>query len=175
MLIGSATFTQAQRKLYKMALKFKDPDRFVKPDPRYKSMLVSKFINCLMKEGKKSLAQAIFYRAMEVIEGRVEDKSPLEVFEEAIGNVKPLVEVRSRRIGGMTYQVPCEVRGKRQISLAIRWIVQAARSKKGRPMYLRLADEILDGYHKQGSAYERRENAHKMAEANRAFAHFRVR
>ena len=158
-----------------MALKYKNPDRYLKPDALYKSTLISKFINGLMKKGKKSVAQATFYRAMDIIEGRVEDKNPLEVFEEAIANVKPVVEVRSRRIGGMTYQVPCEVRGKRQVSLAIRWILLAARSKKGRPMYLKLADEILDGYHKQGTAYERRENAHKMAEANRAFAHFRIR
>jgi len=157
-----------------MALQYRSPDRYLKPDPRYKSKLVTKFINCILRKGKKSLAQSIFYRAMDIIEERVEDKDPLEVFEQAITNVKPLIEVRSRRIGGMTYQVPTEVGPKKQISLGIRWILEAARNKKGRPMYLKLADEILDAFHKQGSAYERRENTHKMAEANRAFAHFRI-
>lgn len=158
-----------------MSSKKKGTDRFLKLDPVYKSKLVSKFINCLLKGGKKSVAQTIFYRAMEIVEGRVEDKEGLEVFEQAIENVKPLIEVRSRRIGGMTYQVPVEVPPKRQLSLAVRWILEATRSKKGRPTHLKLADELLDAYHKQGTAYERRENAHKMAEANRAFAHFSIR
>jgi len=155
-----------------MALKFRSTDRFLKPDPVYGNKTVSKFISCLMKDGKRALAERIFYKAMEIIDERVEDKEPVEVFEQALSNVRPVIEVRSRRIGGMTYQVPTEVTGKRQMSLAFRWILQAARSRKGRPMYLKLADELLDGYRRQGAAYERRENTHKMAEANRDFAHF---
>lgn len=158
-----------------MALKYKSPEVYLKPDPRFKSKQVTKFVNEIMRDGKKSLAQRLFYLAMDIVEERVEDKSPLEVFEQAINNVKPLIEVRSRRVGGMTYQVPTEVPPNRQISLGIRWIWEAANSKRGRPMHLRLADEILDAYRKQGTAYQRRENTHKMAEANRAFAHFRIR
>ncbi len=150
-------------------------DKFLQPDPRLKSKLASKFINCMMHWGKKSVAQGIFYKAMDVVVERLDKEDPLEIFETAISNVAPIIEVRSRRVGGMTYQVPTEVSGKRRISLAIRWVIEAARSKKGRPMYLRLADEITDAYRRQGSAYERRENAHKMAEANRAFAHFSLR
>ena len=148
---------------------------YLKPDPRYSSKLVSKFINCLMHRGKKSVAQRIFYQAMDIAEERIEGKGGLEVFEEALKNVRPIIEVRSRRIGGMTYQVPTEVPSRRGTALSIRWVLEAARGKKGRPMHLRLADEILDAYHRQGSAYERRENSHRMAEANRAFAHFSIR
>jgi small subunit ribosomal protein S7 len=157
-----------------MAEKFELNDQFLEPDPRLKSRLVSKFINCLMHDGKKSVAQSVFYRAMEVAAERL-DKEPLEIVESALDNVAPIIEVRSRRIGGMTYQVPTEVSGKRRCSLAMRWLLEAARNKKGRPMYLRLADEISDAYRRQGTAYERRENTHKMAEANRAFAHFSLR
>ncbi len=155
-----------------MALKFRSTDRFLKADPVYNSKLVSKFIGCLMKDGKRALAEQIFYRAMDIVDERIEDKEPLEVFEQAIANAKPVVEVRSRRIGGMTYQVPTEVVPKRQMALAFRWILEAARKQKGRPMHLKLADQLLDAYHRQGVAHERRENAHKMAEANRDFAHF---
>jgi len=155
-----------------MAIQSKFPDEYLKPDPRYKSKLVSKFINCLMQRGKTSTARRIFYTAMDVVTDRVGADDPLETFETALSNVAPIIEVRSRRIGGMTYQVPTEVDNKRRTSLAIRWIIQAARSKSGRPIYLRLADELTDAYNRQGSAYERRENVHKMAEANRAFAHF---
>jgi len=155
-----------------MALKFRSTDRFLKPDPVYESKLVSKFIGCLMKRGKRSTAEQIFYKAMEILGERVEDKQPLEIFETAVDNIKPVIEVRSRRIGGMTYQVPTEVNAKRRTSLAIRWLLEAARAKKGRPMYLRLGDELLDAYRRQGAAYTKRENTHKMAEANRDFAHF---
>ena len=155
-----------------MALKFRSTARFLRPDPVYGSKLVSKFIGCLMRRGKRSTAEQIFYRAMEALGERVEGKQPLEVFEQAIGNAKPIIEVRSRRIGGMTYQVPTPVSDKRQLSLGIRWILESARSKKGRPMAMRLSNELLDAYHRQGTAHERRENAHKMAEANRDFAHF---
>ena len=158
-----------------MALKFRSTDRFIKPDPVYNSKLVSKFLGCLLREGKRSTSERIFYQAMDILRERVEDKGPLAVFEEAVTNIRPVIEVRSRRIGGMTYQVPSEVGPKRQTSLAIRWILEAARGKKGRPMHLRLADELLDAYRKQGVAYEKRENTHKMAEANRDFAHFAAR
>jgi len=148
---------------------------FLEPDARFKSILVSKFINCLLRRGKKSVAQRVFYKAMDVVAERLEKDNPLEVFETALANVAPIIEVRSRRIGGMTYQVPTEVSGKRRVSLAMRWVLDAARNKKGRPMHLRLADELTDAYRRQGTAYERRENTHKMAEANRAFAHFASR
>ena len=155
-----------------MALKYRSTDRFLKPDPVYNSKLVSKFIGCLMKQGKRSVAERIFCTAMDILDERVEEKGPLEAFEQAIENIKPVVEVRSRRIGGMTYQVPTEVSAKRRTSLGMRWLLEATRAKKGRPMYLRLATELLDAYQRQGAAYERRENTHKMAEANRDFAHF---
>ena len=155
-----------------MALKFRSTERFLRPDPVYGSRLVGKFIGCLMQRGKRSLAERTFYRAMDVLEARVEDKSALEVFERAMDNVKPVIEVKSRRIGGMTYQVPTEVSSKRQMSLAIRWLLEAVRSKKGRPTHLALSEELLDAYRRQGGAYQRREDTHKMAEANRDFAHF---
>jgi len=158
-----------------MALKFRSTERFLKPDPVYNSKLVSKFIGCLMKAGKRSVAEQIFYQAMDILGERIEEKEPLEAFEEALENVKPVIEVHSRRIGGMTYQVPTEVGSKRQSSLAIRWLLEAARARKGRPMSLCLADELLDAYHKQGATYMKRENTHKMAEANRDFTHFSQR
>jgi len=125
-----------------------------------------------MRKGKKSVAEKVFYEAMGVVEKKIADIDPLEIFETAVNNVKPLVEVRSKRVGGATYQVPIEVPKKRQVSLAFRWIVDAAKGKKGRPMFQRLADELTDAYKKQGAAITQRENTHKMAEANKAFAHF---
>jgi small subunit ribosomal protein S7 len=148
------------------------PERKIQPDPVYNSELVAKFINNLMWDGKKSLAQKIFYRAMEIV-GERTNENPLHVFQKAIENVKPSMEVRSRRIGGATYQVPVEVRPKRQISLAIKWIIQAARNRPGRRMYEKLAAEIIDAYKGTGNAVKIKENVHKMAEANRVFAHFR--
>ncbi len=144
----------------------------VKPDARYDSELVSKFINCLMHGGKKSVSERIFYRALDSIARRIADVNPLEVFETAVNNVKPLVEVKSRRVGGATYQVPIKVSQDRRLTLAIRWILTAARSRKGRPMDVRLAGELMDGYRKEGVAMTQRENTHRMAEANKAFAHF---
>ena len=144
----------------------------VKPDARYDSDLVSKFINCLMHGGKKSVSERIFYRALDSIARRIVDVNPLEVFETAVNNVKPLVEVKSRRVGGATYQVPIKVSQDRRLALAIRWILTAARSRKGRPMDVRLASELMDGYRKEGVAMSQRENTHRMAEANKAFAHF---
>ena len=155
-----------------MALAYRSTEVFLQPDIKYKSKLVSKFINSLMRKGKKSVAERVFYGAMEVIEKKITDVAPLEMFETAVNNVKPLVEVRSKRVGGATYQVPVEVPKQRQLSLAFRWIIGAAKGKKGRPMFQRLADELVDAYKKQGIAITQRENTHKMAEANKAFAHF---
>jgi len=144
----------------------------LKPDAKYNSKLAAKFINCLMWEGKKSVAERVFYDAMDIISKKVEDVQPLDVFEKAVNNVKPLLEVRSKRIGGASYQVPMQVRTKRQQSLAFRWIIQSARAKKGKPMCERLASELIDAYNKHGGAMTTRENVHRMAEANKAFAHF---
>jgi small subunit ribosomal protein S7 len=155
-----------------MAKKFTASEAQLKPDPVYNSKLVSKFVNCLMLEGKKSTAQKVFYDAMDIIKKRVKDVEPLEVFETAITNVKPMLEVRSKRVGGASYQVPMQVRSKRQRSLAFRWILAAARGKKGKPMKIRLATELMDAYKKEGNAMTTRENVHRMAEANKAFAHF---
>jgi len=144
----------------------------LKPDPVYDNKLVSKFINCLMWDGKKSVAQTILYDALDIISKKIKDSSPLDVFETAVNNVKPALEVRSKRIGGASYQVPMQVRPKRQQSLAFRWIIQSARAKKGKPMCERLATELIDAYNSHGGAMTTRENVHRMAEANKAFAHF---
>ncbi len=144
----------------------------LKPDPKFGSELASKFINCLMWDGKKSVAQAIFYDAMDLIAEKITDKSPIEVFLEAVENVKPHVEVRSKRVGGASYQVPMQVNRNRQLSLAIRWILSAVREKKGRPTANKLADELLAAYNREGAAVTKRENTHRMADANKAFAHF---
>ncbi len=144
----------------------------LKPDPRYKSVLVSKFVNSLMWDGKKTIALRVVYDAMDVIDKRVKDADPIDVFTQAIENVKPQIEVRSKRVGGAAYQVPMQVNRLRQQSLAIRWLLLAIREKKGRPTSLRLADEIVAAYKREGAAMTRRENVHRMAEANKAFAHF---
>ena len=155
-----------------MAKKFTASSQQLKADTKYNSKLVSKFINCLMWEGKKSVAQRVFYDAMDVVSRKVKDVSELEVFEQAVNNVRPMIEVRSKRVGGSSYQVPMQVNAKRQQSLAFRWILLSARSKKGKPMCERLASELIDAYNKQGGAMTTRENIHRMAEANKAFAHF---
>ncbi len=155
-----------------MAKKFTASSQQLKPDAKYNSKLVSKFINCLMLDGKKSTAEAVLYDALEIASSKAKDVSPLELFETAIENVKPMLEVRSKRVGGASYQVPMQVRSKRQQSLAFRWILAAARGKKGKPMATRLATELLDAYNKQGGAVTTRENVHRMADANKAFAHF---
>ncbi len=144
----------------------------VLPDARYGSLLVSKFINFLMYDGKKTVAQRLVYDAMDILGQRVPNVDPLEVFEEAVENVKPHVEVRSKRVGGASYQVPMQVKRERQQSLAIRWILMAVREKKGRPTAQKLAEELLAAYNREGTAYTRRENTHRMADANKAFAHF---
>src|SRR6266481_6189878 len=144
----------------------------LKADPRCGSKLVSKFINCLMWQGKKATAMRIFYGAMNQIKRRMPDDNPIDVFTQAVENVKPTVEVRSKRVGGATYQVPMQVNKKRQQSLAIRWIIGASRGKSGRPMFLRLADKLMAAYRREGEAMTKRENTAKMAESNKAFAHF---
>ena len=155
-----------------MAKKFTASSQQLQADPQYNNKLVSKFINCLMLAGKKSTAQRVFYDAMDIIGNKVKDASPVEVFEKAINNTKPMIEVRSKRVGGASYQVPMQVSPKRQQSLAFRWILQSARGKKGKPMSQRLASELMDAYNEQGGAMTTRENIHRMAEANKAFAHF---
>ena len=144
----------------------------LKPDPRYNSVLASKFINCLMWGGKKATAQRVFYNALGQIQKRMPDVNPIDVFTQAVEHVKPSVEVRSKRVGGATYQVPMQVNKTRQQSLAIRWIITAARAKSGRPMFLRLADELMAAYRREGEAMAKRENTIKMADANKAFSHF---
>jgi len=155
-----------------MAKHFTHSSEQLKPDPRYNSKLASKFINCLMWDGKKQTAQQAFYRAMAIVADKVKDVPPVEIFETAINNVKPMVEVRSKRVGGASYQVPMQVGPRRQQSLAFRWIIQSTRGKKGKPLAERLAAELVDAYNKQGGAMTTRDNVHRMAEANKAFAHF---
>ncbi|MCD6254511.1 MAG: 30S ribosomal protein S7 [Thermotogae bacterium] len=146
--------------------------RAVTPDPVYNDILVAKLINKLMWDGKKTVAQKAVYKAFDYIKKKT-SMDPLEVFKKAVDNVRPILEVRPRRVGGATYQVPVEVEEPRKTSLALRWIVAAARARKGRPIYLRLAQELLDAYNNTGVAVKKREDVHKMAEANRAFAHYR--
>lgn len=147
--------------------------RPIDPDPRYNSVLVTKFTNGLMERGKKTLAQRIFYDAMDIVEAKVKDEEPLTVFEEAMEKVRPRVEVKSRRVGGATYQVPMEVRQTRRNALAIRWIISYARSRSGRSMSEKLAAELVDAYNNRGAAVKKRDDTHRMAEANKAFAHYR--
>ena len=144
----------------------------LKPDPRYGSLLAAKFINCLMLEGKKSVVQGVFYDALDIIKKRLPDQEPIDVFTQAVENVKPAIEVRSKRVGGAAYQVPMQVNRTRQQSLAIRWILMAVREKKGRATAQKLADELVAAYKREGTAVTRRENVHRMADANKAFAHF---
>jgi small subunit ribosomal protein S7 len=144
----------------------------LKPDPRFNSKLASKFINCLMWQGKKATAQRIFYHALDQIKKRIPEAEPIDVFTQAVEHVKPTVEVRSKRVGGATYQVPMQVNRTRQQSLAIRWIIHASRGKTGRPMFIRLAEELMAAYRKEGDAMTKRENTIKMADSNKAFAHF---
>jgi small subunit ribosomal protein S7 len=152
--------------------KFTASEEMLKPDPRFNSKLLSKFTNCLMWDGKKSVAQKIVYGAMEQIGKQMKDVPVLEVFEGAINNIKPYVEVRSRRVGGANYQVPMQVNKRRQQSLAFRWLLAACRDEGGRPMSQRLANELMAAYRKEGKAMNTREQTHRMADANKAFAHF---
>jgi small subunit ribosomal protein S7 len=148
------------------------PKRPVMPDPVYNSQVVTKFINKVMWDGKKTLAEKIVYGAIERLNEKGEEKG-IDIFFKAIENVKPLLEVRSRRVGGATYQVPMEVRAERQQTLAIRWIVDAARNRNERTMVERLANELWDAANERGAAFKKREDTHRMAEANKAFAHYR--
>ena len=146
--------------------------RQVQPDPKYNSILVSKLVNMVMSKGKKSIAERIVYSAFGVIEDKT-SKNALEVFKKALDNARPLLEVKARRVGGATYQVPIEVRQDRGTVIALRWIRNYARSRKGKPMEEKLAQELLDAYKGEGAAVKKREDTHKMAEANKAFAHYR--
>lgn len=148
------------------------PKRDVLPDPRYNSKVVTKFINCIMRDGKKSKAEKIVYQAMEELAKNTSEE-PLAAFEKAINNVKPEVEVKPRRVGGATYQVPIEVDPRRQLILAIRWIIASARARSEKGMVKRLSAELIDAYNNRGGAIKKKEDTHRMAEANRAFAHFR--
>ena len=148
------------------------PKRKIMPDPKYKQITVAKFINALMLDGKKAIAEKILYNAFDVIISRSAGE-PLEVFEAALENVRPTVEVKSRRVGGATYQVPIEVRTTRRDALAIRWIIDAARKRREKSMALRLAAELIEASNRSGEAFKKCENTHKMAEANKAFSHFR--
>ncbi|AEH22850.1 ribosomal protein S7 [Thermodesulfobacterium geofontis OPF15] len=149
------------------------PKREIPPDPKFRSVLVAKFINNLMKDGKKNIARKIFYEALEKLREKSGGEDPLKIFEKAVENVKPLLETRTRRVGGANYQVPVEVRPERQISLAIKWIINAARSRHEKTMVERLANELWDAYNEKGAAIKKRDDTHKMAESNRVFAHYR--
>jgi len=146
--------------------------REILPDPKYQDVLVAKCINMIMRRGKKSLAERILYKAFEIIEKKT-GEDPLPIFKRAIDNVKPVLEVKSRRVGGATYQIPVEVRPDRRITLSLRWIINSARERPERTMQERLANELLDAYRETGNAIKKKEDTHKMAEANKAFAHYR--
>jgi small subunit ribosomal protein S7 len=155
-----------------MARRREAPKRTIEPDVRYGSVHVAMFVNRLMKSGKKSTAYRIMYDAMELVENRT-SKDALEVFDQALNNVMPVIEVKPRRVGGATYQIPMEVSQDRRISLAMRWLLAAARARHGKTMADKLANELMDALNNQGAAIKKREDTHRMAEANRAFAHFR--
>ncbi len=147
--------------------------REVIPDPKFNNKTISRFVNMLMIDGKKWNAERIIYGSLDLVVQKTQKSDAMEVLTKAIDNVRPLLELKSRRVGGATYQIPVEVKGDRGVSLALRWIRNAARARKGKPMEQRIADEILDAYHGQGTAVKKKEEIHKMAEANRAFSHYR--
>ena len=155
-----------------MGRKKKTIDRGILPDPKYNSVVVSKFVNRMMWEGKRSLGLRIIHEALGILQTKTE-KEPLEIFLKALDNVKPVIEVKSRRVGGATYQVPIEIRETRREALGMRWIINAARTRSGKGMGERLAAELLDAYNNTGTAFKKKEDTHKMAEANKAFAHYR--
>jgi len=146
--------------------------REVIPDPKYKSPVVARFINAIMTQGKKSKAEKIVYRSFDILAQKT-GKPALEVFQKALDNARPLLEIKPRRIGGATYQVPIDVKSERGIAIAMRWLRNFARTKKGKPMEIKLADELMEAYNGQGSAVKKKDDTHKMAEANKAFAHYR--
>src|SRR3989338_892804 len=147
--------------------------REVIPDPKFNNKTISRFVNMIMNEGKKWNGERIVYGALDIVGQKTQKTDVIEVLTKAIDNVRPLLELKSRRVGGATYQIPVEVRGERGVSLALRWIRNSARGRKGKPMKQRLAQEILEAFNGQGSAVKKREEIHKMAEANRAFSHYR--
>jgi small subunit ribosomal protein S7 len=148
------------------------PERVIIPDPKYGNKLVSKFVSSMMRSGKRSVAESLIYNAFNIIEDKTKEP-PLKVFEQAVDNVKPVIEVKSRRVGGSTYQVPTEIRTSRRTALAIRWVIGFARKRSEKGMAQKLAGELLDAANKRGASVKKREDTHKMAEANKAFAHFR--
>ena len=148
------------------------PKREILPDPKYGSNLVTKFVNCMMLKGKKGVSETIFYQAMDILSEKTQ-KDPVEVFVQALENVKPLVEVKSRRVGGATYQVPIEIRPERRQALGIRWLIANSRSRPEKTMFQKLAGELMDAYNNAGSSIKKKEDTHKMAEANKAFAHYK--
>ncbi len=155
-----------------MSRKRKAPKKLVVLDPKYKSTIIPKLINSIMYDGKKTIAEKIIYEAIDKIKSKSKDE-PLNVFNDAINNIRPTVEVRSRRVGGATYQVPVEVKSKRSQALALRWLIDASRKRKDKKMSDRIFNEIYDAYQNKGSAIKKKEDTHKMAESNKAFAHFR--
>jgi len=148
------------------------PKRDILPDPKYKSQLVSKFINCMMKDGKKSVSESIMYKAFDIIQERTKEP-PMKIFEKAMDNVRPIIEVKSRRVGGSTYQVPVEVRRTRRAALGIRWLIGFARKRPEKTMAERLAGELMDAASQRGGAIKKKDDTHRMADANKAFAHYR--
>jgi small subunit ribosomal protein S7 len=155
-----------------MPRRYRPPKREIKPDIKYDNVIVAKFINKLMQGGKKSLAARILYNSLDIIEERME-KSPLDVFEQAINNASPVLEVKPRRVGGATYQIPVEVPPDRRFSLAVRWLLQSARRRPGKSMAEKLADELMDAAQGTGATIKKKDDTHKMAESNKAFAHYR--
>ncbi|OUX36803.1 MAG: 30S ribosomal protein S7 [Candidatus Pelagibacter sp. TMED273] len=156
-----------------MSRKKKAPKKIQIVDPIYKSSIIPKLVNSIMYDGKKVIAEKIIYDAIDKIKSKVKEDEPIKVFNQAIDNIKPTVEVRSRRVGGATYQVPVEVKTKRSQALAIRWLIDASRKRKDKKMSDKIFNEIFDAYQNRGSAIKKREDTHKMAESNKAFAHFR--
>ena len=148
------------------------PERVIAPDPKYRSALVAKFVNCIMSDGKKNAAESILYKALDIMGDKTKEL-PLKAFERAVDNVRPLIEVKSRRVGGSTYQVPTEIRPSRRTALGIRWIITYARQRPEKGMASKLASELLDAANNRGASVKKKEDTHKMAEANKAFAHFR--
>ncbi|MBN2039534.1 MAG: 30S ribosomal protein S7 [Spirochaetes bacterium] len=146
--------------------------RSVIPDPKYHSELIAKFVNCMMYDGKKGVSESIFYKAMDILQEKT-NKGALEVFTKALENVKPLLEVRSRRVGGATYQIPVDIRPERRQALGIRWLINNSRTRPEKTMYQRLAGELMDAYNNTGTSIKKKEDTHKMADANKAFAHFK--
>jgi small subunit ribosomal protein S7 len=142
------------------------------PDPKFGDKMVARFVNIMMRQGKKSVAEKIFYQSLDIVGSKTKE-DPLGIFKRALDNAKPVLEVRSRRVGGANYQVPIEVRPQRRLSLGMRWLIQAARSREGRSMEGKLAEELIDAANQRGGAIKKKEDTHRMAEANRAFAHYR--